>query len=88
MILAELLEQLDSPWWVTAITGSGGALIIQFLWIRNLASSIKKKDQELMEISKQSIECIAIILERQNQEKPWKDKLEKLIEEIHHCIKG
>lgn len=79
-------EQLvGPPWWVTILTGSGGALFVQFMWIKNLTDNnklkdktIESKDKELMEISKESIECITRILERQTQDTAWKLKIEEL----------
>jgi erythromycin esterase-like protein len=81
-------ETATHPWWLTAITGSGGALIILMMWVKNLTATVKKKDTELMEISRQSIECITKILERQNQDKDWKDRLNNLLDEIHEYIKS
>lgn len=75
-VLLSLMETGGSaPWWITAITGSGGALIIQQLWIRSLTASLQKKEAELMEISKESIECITKILERHDQDRTWRDKV-------------
>lgn len=93
MVFSLIAEQTSNPWWITVLTGSGGALFVQFLWIKNLSDSNKAKDKviidkdkELMEISKESIECITKILERQNQDRPWKERLEKLIDDIHKII--
>jgi hypothetical protein len=88
-----LIAQFDAtgippgnPWWLTAITGSGGALIVLMLWVRNLSAQIKAKDQELLQISKDSIECIAKIIEKKNQEESWKHRVENLLSHINQVL--
>ena len=85
-----LLAQAEqsNPWWVTAITGSGGALIVLMLWVRTQLVTIKKKDEELVRISKESIECITKIIEKHTQDGPWKLKIESLIQEIQVSLKS
>lgn len=84
-ILAQASEA--NPWWLTAITGSGGALIVLMMWVKSLLDSIKHKDQELIKISKESIECITKVVEKHNQDTPWKNKVETLISDISVTIK-
>jgi hypothetical protein len=76
----------SNPWWLTAITGSGGALIVLMLWVKNLSTQIKEKDQELAQISKDSIECITKIIEKKNQEELWKNKVENLLISINKVL--
>jgi hypothetical protein len=82
------LAQTEHPWWITAITGSGGALVVLMLWVRSLTTAIKNKDDELIKISRESIECITKVIEKQNQDLPWKTKMETLIHDIHRCMKN
>lgn len=84
-IFAQAAE--SSPFWLTAITGSGGALIVLMMWVKSLLDSIKHKDEELIKISKESITCITKVIEKHNQDSPWKDKVEHLISDIHSTIK-
>lgn len=74
------------PWWLTAITGSGGALIVLMLWVRNLSDAIKTKDKELTQISRESIECISKIIEMKNSDEKWKDKVEHLLSNINKVL--
>lgn len=84
-ILAQVAD--GDPWWLTAITGSGGALIVLMMWVKNLLNSIKTKDEELIKISKESIECITKVIEKHNQDTPWKNKVETLITDIQSSIR-
>jgi hypothetical protein len=85
-----LIAQVESgnPWWITAITGSGGALIVLMLWVRSQLTTIKKKDEELVRISRESIECITRMIEKHNQDGPWKLKIESLVQEIYSSMKS
>lgn len=87
LLLAQI-EQQGSPWWITAITGSGGALIVLMLWVRSLLTTVKTKDEELVRISKESIECITRMIEKHNQDAPWKLKVESLVQEIYNSLKS
>jgi hypothetical protein len=82
-----LAQTIEHPWWITAITGSGGALVVLMLWVKSLTTAIKNKDDELIKISRESIECITKVIQKQNQDRPWKEKMEALINDIHACMK-
>lgn len=82
-----LSQATTDPWWVTAITGSGGALIVLMMWVKSLLALVKRKDEELIKISKESIECITKVIEKHNQDTPWKNKVENLISDIFVTIK-
>jgi hypothetical protein len=75
------------------ITGSGGALVVLILWVKSLTSSNKRLEVESRDISRQSIECITKILERQDQEKRekayediWKKEITEMITKIHNSL--
>lgn len=74
---------------VSLITGSGGALVVLMMWVRSLLASNKQLEEENRSISRQSVECITKILERQDQEKDlktandaWKRELTGLMNRI------
>ena len=92
-IIAEAETSSADPYWVSLITGSGGALIVLMLWVKSLSASNKRLEEENRDISRQSIECITKILERQDQEKmtkatqmiadtSWKEDLKSLMNRI------
>lgn len=78
-IALETGDKPGSPWWVTAITGSGGALVVFMLWVRSLLSQVKQKDRELLEISKESVCCITKLIERQKVDEAWRNEIEEII---------
>ena len=88
IVLAQVTDAVASPWRGSIITGSGGALVVLMLWVKNLSATVKKKDEELMQISRQSIECITKILERQNQDKEWKIRAESILSRLNDSLKS
>ena len=89
----EVIKSASDPYWVSLITGSGGALIVLMMWVKSLSASNKRLEEENRDISRQSIECITKILERQDQEKStkatdraeensWRQDLRSLMERI------
>ena len=90
-IIAE--ASVADPYWVSLITGSGGALIVLMMWVKSLSASNKRLEEENRDISRQSIECITKILERQDSEQSikatdkiadmtWKQDLKSLMNRI------
>ncbi len=81
------------PGIVSLITGSGGALVVLMMWVKSLLATNKRLEKESREISRQSVECITKILERQDQEKGsqladvvWKQDLTSLMNRICECL--
>lgn len=94
-----IAEQIAHPWWLTAITGSGGALVVLFMWVKYLTKIIDKQDKQLLEISKNSIECITKIISKYdedkegkekfyNEDKQWRDKSMDILRRIEHFLEN
>ena len=93
MLLAEISKAVQDPYWVSLITGSGGALVVLMMWVRSLSATVKRMEKENREISRESVSCITKILERQDQEKllkaedkAWKQDLTHLMSRICDCL--
>lgn len=98
MIIMIIAQATTDPYWVSLITGSGGALVVLMMWVRSLSATNKRLEQENRDISRQSVECITKILERQDQEKSskseerafdaaWKKDVMNLINRICDTLK-
>ena len=81
-----ILKSISADGAMTAITGSGGALVVLIMWVRHLQGLNKKKDDELREITKETIKCVTEVVERYERDQPWKEKLEEMIQETHRYI--
>ena len=72
--------------WLSLITGSGGALVILMMWVRDATKQVKQKDKELTEISRESVECITRIIDKLEREDSWKKRIEKMVRETNRHI--
>ena len=71
------------------LTGSGGALAFAIWWIYSLKvdkkvleSKIDAREEELHEISRKSIECITLLLAKEEENKDWRDKVMTIIHDM------
>ena len=81
-----IIKSISADGAMTAVTGSGGALVVLIMWVRNLQIQTKEKDKELRIITKETIKCVTEVVERYERDQPWKNKLEDMIEETHRYI--
>lgn len=70
------------PWWVPAITGSAGTLIVMGIGMKVLWSAFCKKDNEVSEVTKESITVITRILERVDASAEREGELRTMITKI------
>lgn len=75
------------------ITGSGGAVVVAFLWVRQLSKQneqvielLKAKDRELVEITRESISCIEASLTHREIEASFRTRLESLLGRIEKSL--
>lgn len=72
----------DPPWWVNAVVGPAGAIIIlcYLAWSQN--QTIKGKDQEILQLTRSAIECITKVVERHGVDDVWKVEVKEMIQQI------
>ena len=75
------------------ITGSGGAVVVAVLWVRQLSRQneqvielLNTKDKELVDITRESIACIEASLNHREIEASFRTRLEGLLGRIERTL--
>jgi hypothetical protein len=66
------------PW----VTGSGGALVVLVAWVWSEREQRAKADAKYESVSREAIECLAKIVDREDDDKTWKERVIHLLETI------
>lgn len=79
-------SQTLAPWWVSAVTGSGGVAVVSSIAAIVLWRELQKSNNENTEMTKQSIEVITKILGKSEEatsvNKEIKAMIEKLLDRV------
>lgn len=75
--------------WLSILTGSGGALAVLGLWVKNLLAekaamieAHRKKDEDLLEITRDAIACISSSVAQHKLDGEFRIRLEDLLKKI------
>lgn len=75
--------------WISILTGSGGALAVLGLWVKNLLAektamieAHRKKDEDLLDITRDSIACISASVNQHKLDGDFRVRLEALLQKI------
>lgn len=75
--------------WISALTGSGGALLALGMWIKTLLADRKDmveqhklKDRQLVDITREAIECIRNSITRSDDDEAFRERIEKTLDSI------
>ena len=82
-----IAQTAEPPWWLSAIVGPAGAIVVlgYFAWTQ--AETIRKKDIEIREITREAIECITKVLDRQEMDEAWKTEVTAMLRQLMEHVR-
>ena len=76
-----------TPWWVGAITGTAGTVVVLAIAVKTLWAKLEESRKELSSVTKESIEVITKILQRQEQSDQLGEDIRRTLDNLINKVK-